>query len=803
MSSQSPTPVGTGARPSLLGQRVERLEDDRLLGGRASYIADVRLPGMVEAAFVRSQLAHARIRGVDLDAARAHPGVLMAVAAADLEGVSPVPDFPHGARPVAAFPLCRERARYVGAPIAVVVAADRYLAEDAAELVVPDLEALPVLSTMDQALAPDAPRLFEDWPDNTAIDDGWPNADAQEAFSRLRVIGGEYTMHRHAAMPMEGRGVIAEYRDERLTVWSSTQFAHMLRTMLSYVLGIPERTIRVISPDVGGGFGGKAQIYPEEYVIPWLAMRLGRPVRWIEDRYEHLVAACHARDMRIRLEAAIHEDGRIEALRGRILHDVGAVELYPSGCGPGLVAYSMLTGPYRIPNQDVRVTCVATNKTPTGAYRGFGIPEAAFAIERLIDRIAGELDLDPLALRRSMMLERHDLPYTTASGARIDSGSHREAFDLVVELGKRALEQERARIAGDDRRRVGLGVASYIEGTADSYYMATGHWTSQDAADIRFDPGGGVTAAVGISAFGQGTRTMVATLVAEELALPIDQIRVVMDDTDTSPYGLGGWSSRGAVVIAGAIGLATDQIRTKAQRIAAQLLEAATDDVELRDGGWAVRGSPTQVVTWKQVAEAALVRTFELPEGLEAGLEAAATYDPPGLEHVPDALGRQNGATTYTNSTHAAVVEVDLDTGVVRVVRYVVGHDCGRVINPMTVAGQVHGGVAQGIGGALYEDIPYDASGAPQATTFMEYLVPTAVEIPPIELEEMESPAPETAFGVKGAGEAGIIGPAPSIARAVEDALAEFAVPEIVETPITPSQVLSWISDSARAGAGG
>ena len=776
-------------RPSLIGVRVPRLEDDRLLAGRGCYAADVRRPRMLEAAFVRSQQPHARVLAVDTAPALATDGVHAAFAAADLDGVAPVPDFFDWARPVATFPLCRDRVRYVGAPLAVVVASDRYDAEDGAELVAVELEPLPAVGTVDEALADGAPRLYDDWPDNVVVDSDYPDAAVDEAFARLRVVSGRYTIGRHGAIPMEPRGVVAEFQDDRLTVWTSTQFPHIARTMLSHVLGLPERAIRVIAPDVGGGFGGKAQIYPEDYVIPWLAMRLGRPVRWIEDRYEHMLSACHARDMRIDVEAAVHEDGTIAALRGTVLADLGSAEIFPCGFAPAFVAMAGMTGPYRIPHQRIRVLGVATNKTPTGAYRGFGYPEGTFAMERLVDRIGAELAIDPVEVRRRMILEPDELPYETASGARIDSGSHREAFDRAVELGEQLLAEERARHAGDAHVRLGVGHATYVEGVAPSYYPTTGHWTAQEAAELRFDPDGGVTVAVGISAYGQGVRTMMATLVAEELSLPLDQIRVVMGDTDTAPYGLGSWGSRSSVVAGGAIARAAVTLREKGARIAAHMIEAAPEDVELRDGAFRVRGSGQFAITWQRIATAALARTVDLPDDVDPGLDAKATYEPAGLEHEPRPDGRMNGAATYTNASHAAVVAVDVATGIARVVRYAVVHDCGRVVNPMIVAGQVQGGVAQGIGGALYEDFAYGRGGQPLTTTFMDYLVPTACEIPPIALEELESPAPETTFGIKGAGEAGIIGPAPAIARAVEDALREFGVGEITATPITPTFV--------------
>ncbi|HEX5147226.1 MAG TPA: xanthine dehydrogenase family protein molybdopterin-binding subunit [Conexibacter sp.] len=789
--------AGAAWRPNAIGARVPRREDEPLLTGRGRYVADVRLPRMVEACFVRSQLAHARVLDVDLSAVRAADGVLGAFAADDLDGIAAVPDLHEAARPVATYPLARGRVRFVGAPLAVVVAGNRYEAEDAAELVTADLDPLPVVAGMDAALAPDAPRLYDDWPDNRLIDAPASRPEVDEAFARHRTIGGVYELQRHGAVPMETRGVVAEWRDGRLTVWTSTQYPHVVRTMLHYVLGLPERQIRVIAPHVGGGFGAKAQIYVEEYVVAWLALKLGRPVRWIEDRYEHLVTAAHARDVRFELEAAVRDDGTIAALRGHVLQDLGSGEMYPPGFNPSFVAVGMVTGPYRIPHQAIGVTGVVTNKTPSGAYRGFGMPESTFAMERLIDKIGHELGLDPLDVRRRNLIDSEELPYETAAGARLDSGSFREAFDRAVVLGEEAAARARERVAGDPRVRIGLGIATYVEGTAANYRFTSGHWGHQETVDVRFDADGGATVAVGVTTTGQGVPTMVATIAADALGLPIEHVRVAIGDTDTSPFGLGGFASRSTVVVAGALDVATREVREKGLRIAAHLLEAAPGDLEVADGRFAVRGSPGRSVSWREVATAAYARTLDLPPDVEPGLEARAVWQSPVVEEQLRPDGKVNAAATYSNQTHAAVVEVDLGTGIVRVVDYVAVHDCGRVINPLIVAGQVHGGIAQGIGGTLYEEFGYDANAQPQATTFMDYLVPTASEIPPIRDEELQSPAPEVPFGVKGVGEGGIIGPPAAIVGAVQDALSELGAPHLTATPVTPRQVRAIVDGAA------
>jgi carbon-monoxide dehydrogenase large subunit len=790
-----PADAPAGGRQSLFGGRRPRIEDDRLLAGRGRYVADIRLPGMVDVAFVRSEIAHGELRAIDTAAAMASPGVLTVATAADMADMSAVPDLVTWAKAAEVFPLCQDRVRYVGAPIAAVVASDRYLAEDAAELVGVDFDPLPVVANVDEGLASDAPQLFAQWGDNRMIDVRVQRPDIDEMFERLQTVGGRYHVKRQAAMPMETRGVVAEWTDGRLTVWSSTQLPYMLRGMLSMVLHVPERDIRVVAPDVGGAFGGKLQVYPEEYILPWLAIHLGRPVRWIEDRYEHMVASCHARDMRIDLEAAIQPDGAIQAIRGQIVQDLGSGELWPGGYGPSFTAWGQLTGPYRIEHQNVDIVGVVTNKTPAGAYRGYGFPEAAFAMERLIEDIAHTVDVSPLDLRRRMMLRPDDLPYLTASGARIDSGSHRVAFERCVELAQVAREEERLRHAGRSELRIGMGLATWIEGTVGTFHGATGAWAAQDACDIRFHPDGGVTVAVGTSTTGQGVPTMICTIAAELLSVPMDDVRVVIGDTDRTPYGLGGHSSRSTGVMAGSIQKAADELTEKATAIAAHLLGAIPEHVELVDGRFAIRGDDSRSLGWRDVAQVALIHTRNLPPGMPPGLDSRITYEPPAIEHVPDANGRANAFSTYANATHAAIVSVDVGTGIVRVLRYIEVHDAGRVINPVVVEGQMHGGIVQGIGGALLEELPFAEDGTPLATSFMAYLPPSASDAPVIESHSFESLAPEMPLGVKGVGETGIVGPGPSIATAIEDALEEFGVRRFSATPITPMDVLERLEE--------
>ena len=781
------TDLALAGRPAYFGARVARVEDDRLLTGRGAYVADIHLPGMAEVVFVRSVFAHARI-AVDLEATRSLDGVVDAVSASDLTDVSDYPDFITYMQPIKGFPLARDKVRYVGSPIVAVVAENRYVAEDAAELVDIQYDEMPAVTTAETALAEDAPKLFDHWPDNRIVNLPLRLDDVEEVFRTHRIVSGRYATHRHSGVPMETRGCIAEFRDGRLTLWTSAQSPHIVRTTLSYLLPISERDIRVVAPDVGGGFGVKTHIYPEEVLVSWLAMRLGRPVRWIEDRAEHMVASNHAREHTLELQAAVEDDGTVLAVRCHLLHDVGSGEIFMPGICPTFVAGSHVTGAYRIPLAENSYTQYVTNKTPAGAYRGFGAPEAYFAVEQLIEKIAREVGVDSIELRRKMLLRDEDLPYTSATGGIIDSGSFRESFERALAIGREAEAKRRAQFADDPTVRIGFGVATYLEGTTPTYFGTTGHWTSHDSATIRIEPDGSAVVSVGVTTTGQGTTTMVAVLTADALGLPMDKVRVEIGDTDTCPYGLGGWGSRSTVTGGGAILKAAGVLREKILRIAAHRLEVDEADLVMENGGVHVAGSPEKVITMGEIGTLAWVRTFELPEGVDPGLESTQTYDPPLLQHVPDERGRMNGAAVWENATHTAVVKVDIETGVIEILDYVVVHDCGQIVNPPILEGQVHGGVAQEIGGTLYEHLAYTEDGQPLATTFMDYLIPSSMEIPEIVVEHLESPSPNMPLGLKGAGEGGCLGPPATLSNAVTNALREFDV-EITQLPITPGVI--------------
>ena len=792
-------------RAGHIGRAVPRREDFSPLTGRQRYAADLKLPGMLEVAFVRSPEAHALIRSIDPAPALALPGVHYVFTAADLAGVGSFPHTIQYIRPVGQRPLAEDRVRYVGSPYAAVVADDRYIAEDAAALVSASTEfdPLPSVADLDQALAEDAPRLYDDWPDNRLVDFPAENPEVTRAFAEAdRTFTETYVSQRQTGLPLECRGVVADVVDGQLTVWSSTQSPHIVRSTLAMMLGVPEPQVRVIHPAIGGGFGTKTHQYPEDIVTAWIARRIGRPVRWIEDRFEHLVSAVHARDQRHDVEAAYDDDGTIRAVRCIAYCDVGSGEIFMPGTAPVFVTAGCITGGYDFPNMEVRPVCVVTNKTPSGAYRGFGVPEGMFVMERIIDRVARLTGTDRVEIRRRMILQEDQMPYIMHGGGKVDSGSHAKGFERAVELIEDSRRAAEERYAGDPDVRVGVGYTNYVEPTTPTYHLTTGHWAGYDSATVRVDPDGNVRAALGNTELGQGAVTTAAQLVAEALGVDPDDVTVVMGDTDRSPYGLGAWGSRGAVVMTGSILMASDRVLVKARQIAAHMLEAAEADVVITDGAFHVAGSGAPAVSWSKVATAAWVRTVELPKGMEPGLEMSGCFEPPDLEHLPGADGKVNAAAAWSNGAHAGVVSVRLSTGEIRIEDYAVVHDCGTMINPMIIDGQVHGAVAQGVAGAMYEHFQYDPDTAqPRFASFMEYLYPTCSEVPEMTVEHFETPAPEQPLGVKGCGEGGTIGPPAVVAGAVSDALAEFGV-EITATPVTPNSVRRALREAAARGGG-
>ncbi|HET8627913.1 MAG TPA: molybdopterin cofactor-binding domain-containing protein [Thermomicrobiales bacterium] len=754
--------AGTGR---YVGRSVRRVGDRRLVTGAGQYVDDVHLPGTLHAAFVRSPHGHALIRGVDASAALALPGVVAVYTGEDVARflrpqVMQAELLP--GRVLRRYPLAVERARYYGDAVAVVVAEDAYIARDAAALVAVDYEPLPAVVDAEAALAADAPRLYPEWDSNVAFRWERVGGDPDAAFAAAeRVVEVRLVNQRVYAAFVEPRGIVAQYvpATGELTVWASTQVPHTLRTGISAATGLPEHHIRVIAPDVGGAFGAKGGVYPEYVLIPALSHELGRPVKWQETRGESFLATNHARDQVQRLRAAVDRDGTVRGLEVDLIANLGAYNAASVATRTGMMA----GGPYRIQDLRVTVTGVMTNTTPTGAYRGAGRPEAAYMLERLMDAIARELGLAPAEVRRRNFIPPEAFPYDGATGVRYDSGDYARALDEALrrlDYARVREEQAEARRAG---RLLGLGLAVYCE-------FAGPGW---DSAQVRAQPTGTVTVTTGISPHGQGEETTFAQLVVDELGVALEDVVVRASDTAITPQGIGTFGSRGTSIGGSAVLLATRQVHDKARRIAAHLLESAPEDIALEDGRYQVRGVPDRAVTFAQIARAAY-GFGGLPGGLDPGLEATSYFMPEGR--------------TFPFGAHLALVEIDRATGELTVRRYLAVDDCGPLINPQLVAGQVQGGLAQGFGQALYEGIVYDASGQLLSGTFLDYAAPKAGQLPDFELAHTVTPSPFNPLGVKGVGEAGTTGAPPALVNAALDALAPLGVRHL-DMPLTAERL--------------
>jgi aerobic carbon-monoxide dehydrogenase large subunit len=779
------------------GASVLRREDVRLLRGEGRFVDDIKLPGMLHAAFVRSPHAHARMVAIRTGVAAARPGIIRVLAFEDLARfMKPLPLFgaipPGLAARVAVtmkqgpqLAMARDVVRYVGEIVAMVVAESRALAEDGAELVEVDYEPLPAVVDMVAAGEPGSALVHPDWGDNVAVAFATGFGDVDEAFRPPDVVRvrERFDIQRYVGMPLETRGVVAQWdpRDGSLTTWNATQVVHFVQQGLARALDLPPHKIRVVAPDVGGGFGTKANGYPEDLLIPAAAMTCRRPVKWTEDRREHMMAAAHARHQVHDIEIAARRDGTLLAVRDRIWVDLGAYNSWGIVLPYNSVAH--LLGPHRVPALAVECRGVVTHKTPNAPYRGAGRPESVFAMDRIVDRLASALGVDPAALRRQNYLSAADLPYELAIPYRdgnplvYDSGDFRANLDAALEaIDYRARRREQATLRAEGIHR-GLGISGYVEGTAIGPY---------EGATIRFDTAGRAIVATGAASQGQGHETAFAQIAADALGIPLDWVTVVGGDTAAIPFGVGTFASRSAVNAGTSIHEAAARVRDKMVAAAAALLEAAPADIEIVDGVAAVRGAPGTATPLGRVIQASLP-TFARSATVSPDFEATVYHHQPTV--------------TYTSAVHIAWVEVDIDTGAVRLLRYVVAHDCGRLINPVIVKGQIHGGVAQGIGGALLEEMVYDAAGQLLTGTLMDYLVPTAMELPPIETRHLEFPSPRNPLGIKGIGEGGAISPPAAIANAVEDALRPFGV-RVTRTPLGPGVVLALLEAARTAKTG-
>ncbi|MBN8938130.1 MAG: xanthine dehydrogenase family protein [Rhizobiales bacterium] len=751
-------------RPKYIGARVQRFEDIRLLSGEARYIDDIRRPNMLHLSLLRAQIAHARILGIDSSALADIGFPTQVFTGADTKGLAikahqDYPEMQYSEQPI----LAEGRMRFVGEPVVAVLADDPYLAEDATEQVLIDYEALPVIGTMDQARDPSLPTLFDGWKNNVFVERQMKGGDLDKARAEAaHVIRRTYSNQRQAGVPMEGRGVVAEYNpaDRVLTVWSSTQIPHLVRTYLCEVLDWPESRLRVIAPDVGGGFGVKGQVFAEEVLVPWLALKTGRPVKWIEDRREHLMASIHARDHVHILEAYVSAEGKLLGLKADITVDNGAYSTFPfTAAGDPGMAGKVMPGPYDFQAYEATFRAVATNKCPIGTYRGVARPSAVFSQERLMDDIAGELGLDPIAFRLNNIIRT--FPYKNALGFHYDEGSYAQSLEQMRDLIA-ADRAEAEASKSSTTRRVGVGIACFIEqtahGTPDFIRRRVPIETGYIAARVEMAPDGEVTIDLGLQSHGQGHETVMAQVAADALGIAPHNVYVRHGDTLTTPYSVGTWGSRGAPLGGGAVHKAATELADKLKAIAAHLLQAEAGTIRLRNGKAHVGDDEGRFIEIRKLARIALRNVDQMPQGMGPGLEAVCSLDGPA-----------DG--TYSNAVHAAVVEIDVPTGKMKLRRFVVVEDCGTILNPMIADGQVRGGVVQGIGSAMLEHFVYDAECQPLTTSFADYLMPLAPEIPTIEVHHIETQTPLTPLGAKGLGEGGAIGPAAAIANAVSNAL--------------------------------
>ncbi len=753
-----------------VGKPLKRKEDPRLIQGLAHYVDDMALPGMLYAAFVRSPYAHARIRGIDAGAARSAPGVAAVFTGEDLRGkIGSVPcagDLPELRIPPHP-PLAQDKVRYAGEPVAVVVADDRYRARDAADLVDVDYEPLPAVTDPQKALEKNSPLLHEQFKTNRACYWKLEAGFADKAFKKAhRVVKQRLLNQRLIPVAMEPRGVLAQHDagEDSLTVWSSTQIPHLLRTQIAAMLSVQEMRVRVITPEVGGGFGSKLNVYGEEALVAWLSRALGRPVKWMETRRENFLGTIHGRDQIDDVEVAVARDGAITALRCRILADLGAYHQLLTPVIPTLTGLLIL-GAYKIPAVEVEYVGVFTNKMATDAYRGAGRPEATFIIERLVDLVAMELKKDPAEIRLKNFPQPKDFPYAVPTGIVYDSGDYAASLKKAMSLaGYNRLRAEQKKL-WKQGRYLGIGLSTYVEicglGPSSAAPPAIGWWES---ATVRIEPTGSVTVLTGSSPHGQGQETSFAQMVADEFGLSPDAVLVLHGDTRAVPYGIGTFGSRATAVGGTAVYLSMQKLKQKLGRMAAHLLNVAPEQVIFRDGQFEVKGKGHPAMKFLEAAQA-IFTAKSLPPDLEPGLEATTFFEPQNF--------------TFPFGAHICVVEVMPDTGDIKVLRYVAVDDCGKVINPLLVDGQIHGGIAQSLGQALLEEAVYDENGQLVTGELMDYAIPRAWDVPRFETGRTVTPSPVNPMGVKGVGEAGTIGATPAIVNAVVDALRPLGVRDI------------------------
>ncbi|WP_347312844.1 xanthine dehydrogenase family protein molybdopterin-binding subunit [Defluviimonas sp. SAOS-178_SWC] len=776
--------TGTG-----IGARVPRKEDDRLMRGRGCYVGDMAITGVTEVAFLRSPVAHATLNDILI------PPKIAAhvVTAADMPDVRPIravsglPGFKPSEQPV----LARGKVRFVGEPLAMCLAKTRAEAEDIAAMLEPDFDFLPILANTDSAEADGAVRVHEDWNDNIYLETNVEKGDAAGIKGAAVMVEREIRLGRHCMCPLEGKGAVAwwDERLDQLILYTSTQLPHLIRTGLSEALGIPEGQIQVVAPDVGGGFGFKSLLQPEEICVAWLAMTHRRAFRWTEDRREHLVAAANTREHHYQITAWADAEGKLLGIKADARVDVGAYSVWPfSACLESAQIASILPGPYILPYYSCRTRSVATNKPPFMPYRGVARTGVCFAMELMIDALARELKMEPAELRRRNLVTPDLMPYDNITGKHFDSGDYPESLRRAeVEIDLAAVRARQAK-GEDDGRLIGVGFATYCEQAAHgtSVYAAWGipMVPGFEQAGARMTPDGGLELRIGVHSHGQGMETSMAQVAHEVLGVDFDRIKLVHGDTALTPYSTGTWGSRSMVMAGGAVSRACEILGERVMAIGAHLLQTGTQNVRLK-GGTVTDGKES--VSFSDIARA----WYKRPQSISAdvaheGLEVMAGYKP------------QVDSGTFSYATHAVTVAVDPDFGSVELLDYVVVEDGGKLVNPMIVDGQILGGVAQGIGTALYEESPYSKDAQPLASTMLDYVLPGPCEVPDVRIFHMETLSPYTAHGVKGIGEGGAIAPPAAIANAVNDALKHLGA-EVTQTPMTPERVMTALVGARTA----
>lgn len=771
-----------------IGARVPRKEDDRLMRGRGLFVGDIRRPDLLDVAFVRSPIAHGRIISINVPEAVRQ----QVYTAEDLTSVNPIravsglPGFKPSSQP----PLAEEKVRFTGEPLAMCVGASRAEAEDIAASVVAEFDPLPVLADYTSAERADAVKVHDEWSDNIYLETRIEKGE-RAALDRAAIkVEREISLNRQCMVPLEGKGTVAwwDARADQLVVYTSTQMPHMMRTGLAECLGLEEGKLHVVAPDVGGGFGFKSVLQAEEVCIAWLALTQGRPFRWTEDRREHLVAGANTREHHYRIAAYADSEGRLLGVEADAKVDVGAYSVWPfTACLESAQIASILPGPYKLPYYRCRTRSIATNKPPFMPYRGVARTGVCFAIELMIDAVARETGLEPAEVRLRNLVGPEQMPFTNVTGKLFDSGDYPESVRRAVEAIDLDGLRARQRQPSPDGRLLGVGVATYCEQAAHgtTVYAAWGipMIPGFEQATVRVTPDGGLEVKIGVHSHGQGMETSMAQVACEVLGVDISTVKVTHGDTAQTPYSTGTWGSRSMVMAGGAVSRACEIIAERAIAVGAHLLQTSPAEVRLADGE-VTSGSAS--VSLRQIAAAWYKAPETLPPDVaHEGLEVTAGYKP------------KVDSGTFSYATHAVTVAVDPDFGSVEILDYVVVEDGGTLVNPMIVDGQILGGVAQGIGTALYEESPFNEEGQPLASTFVDYIVPGPCEIPDIRIFHMETPSPFTSHGIKGIGEGGAIAPPAAIANAVNDALRALGA-EVATTPITPHRVMAALAKAGR-----